>query len=474
MSKLPIVTIVGRQNVGKSTLFNSIIKHKKAIVDSVAGLTRDIISYNVNYKTISFKLSDSPGLDLDNSAELSSAIIDNAIEHLKRSDTIIFLLENPGAEKFDMELAEMLRKLNIPTIIAVNKMDSVESMENMTNFYEMGFNDIVPISALRNYNVNMLLDKTIDSLPVKKTKVVEPDLKITIVGRPNAGKSTLLNAFMGYDRAVVSSVAGTTRDSVDEEFVFNNQNVQIIDTAGIRKKSKITGNVEYYSLTRTIKSIEKSDIVIHLIDAEIGLTDTDKKISDEIIKAKKPTIIAINKWDAIADKNQKTFEEFKERLIFKFYIAEDYPIISISAKERLRTHKILETAFTLKERAVKRIGTPKLNRIVIDLQSKHKIPQLGHTIKIYYATQIDTVPPQFKMFVNNPELFRKDIMRYFQKALQKELDLKGIPIIIHLEGKDKTKNPFREKTELNFKNNKKNKSTQVKNSNGKIKRSKKR
>jgi len=424
MSKLPIVTIVGRQNVGKSTLFNSIIKHKKAIVDSVAGLTRDIISYNVNYKTISFKLSDSPGLDLDNSAELSSAIIDNAIEHLKRSDTIIFLLENPGAEKFDMELAEMLRKLNIPTIIAVNKMDSVESMENMTNFYEMGFNDIVPISALRNYNVNMLLDKTIDSLPVKKTKVVEPDLKITIVGRPNAGKSTLLNAFMGYDRAV-------------------------------------------------------SDIVIHLIDAEIGLTDTDKKISDEIIKAKKPTIIAINKWDAIADKNQKTFEEFKERLIFKFYIAEDYPIISISAKERLRTHKILETAFTLKERAVKRIGTPKLNRIVIDLQSKHKIPQLGHTIKIYYATQIDTVPPQFKMFVNNPELFRKDIMRYFQKALQKELDLKGIPIIIHLEGKDKTKNPFREKTELNFKNNKnknnkKNKSTQVKNSNGKIKRSKKR
>jgi len=262
MSNLPIVAIVGRRNVGKSTLFNAVIKQKKAIVDAVPGLTRDILSYNVDYKSIMFTLADSPGLDLPDSSELSEPILANAREYLKKASIIILLLENPSPTAFDMDLAEIIRKLGIPAIIAVNKMDGPELLENMTNFYEMGFLDIVPVSAKTLFNVTMLLDKVLDMLPVKKTARPEADLKLAIVGRPNSGKSTLLNSLIGYTRAVVSDIPGTTRDSIDEDFIYHKKRITVIDTAGIRRKSRITDAVDFYSLTRTIESIERCDVVV--------------------------------------------------------------------------------------------------------------------------------------------------------------------------------------------------------------------
>ncbi len=434
--KTAIVTIVGRQNVGKSTLFNSLIKKKKAIVDPFPGLTRDIIAYTINYGSRTFKLSDTPGLDLPDSSELSKSILDNAREYLKRSSVIILLMENPAPAPYDMDLADFIRKLSIPTLAVINKIDDNSKMENIINFYETGFNDIIPVSALNRFNLDLLLDKITELLPEGKTRINEPQLNISIVGRPNSGKSTLLNSFAGYNRSVVSDIPGTTRDAVDEEFNFQGKRIRVIDTAGIRKKSKIKDDIEYYSLNRTIKAIKLSDVAIHLIDAEIGLSDTDKKISHEIIKAKKPIIIAINKWDSL-NKNSRTFDEFKDRLIFNFYKAEDFPIISISAKNKIRIHKLLKSALDLKERANKKISTPELNRIVSELQRPGNIPQLGSKLKVYYAIQINTIPPQFKFFVNDAELFRKDIIRYFAKNLQAKLDLKGIPIVIHIEGKKK-------------------------------------
>jgi len=434
MSKLPVVSIVGRQNVGKSTLFNTLLKNKKSIVDSFPGLTRDVISGNITHDSVVFTLSDTPGLDLASSSELSDQIIDNAKGYLEKSDVILFLLENPAPDSFDLELVRILRKLSIPTIVAVNKMDNTSDMDNMANFYETGFDEVIPISAKRKGNINLLLDNIVRYLPVQKTALREPDLKVAIVGRPNAGKSTLLNSFMGFERSVVSDIPGTTRDSVDDSFMYHEKLIEVIDTAGIRKKSKIVENVEYYSFTRTIESLKKCDVAIHLIDATIGLTENDKKISDEIIKSKKPIIIAINKWDTL-DKDHKTFDEFKDRLIFKFYRAADFPIISVSAKNKQRIDKLIKTALELGETAKKRIDTPTLNKVVIDLQSKGRIPQLGEKIRIYYSAQIDTVPPQFKFFVNNPELFRKDVIRYFEKSLQDIFELKGVPIIIHIEGK---------------------------------------
>ena len=436
MSKLPIVAIVGRRNVGKSTLFNALIRQKRAIVDAVPGLTRDILSYGVEHKSTVFTISDTPGLDLPDSSFLSESILGNAREYLKKASVIVLLLENPAPGAFDMELADIIRKLGIPAIVAVNKMDGESHLENMSNFYEMGFQDIVPISARTRFNLQLLMDKILVLLPVRKTALHEPDLRIAIVGRPNSGKSTLLNAFIGYTRAVVSEIPGTTRDSVDEEFMYHNKRVTVIDTAGIRKKSRIDEDIEYYSHTRTIDAITRSDVVVHLIDAEAGLTDTDKKISDEIMAASKPTIIVINKWDSI-EKDHATFDAYTRRITDQFYRAADFPIISISAKNRVRIHRVIDTALELKEKASARIDTPRLNRLMAQIQAARKIPQLQSSIRIYYATQVDTVPPQFKLFVNNPLNFRKDIIRYFEKSLQKELGLKGIPIVIHIEGKTK-------------------------------------
>lgn len=434
--KLPIVTIIGRQNVGKSTLFNSLIRQKKAIVDSEPGLTRDIISCRVNRETHSYLLCDTPGMDIKDSSDLSRAILKNATEFLSKSSVIILLLENPAPMPFDFELAEMVRKLSIPKIIAVNKMDSTKDFENLNNFYEIGFNDILPISSHGRVNLNLLLDKISEQLPVKKLSSTESDCRIAIVGRPNSGKSTLLNSFLGYSRSMVSDIPGTTRDSVDEDFTFNNKRITVIDTAGIRRKSRINENIDYYSLTRTVESIKRSDVIIHLIDASVGLTETDKKISDEIIKARKPLVIAINKWDSI-EKDHKTFDEFKDKLIFKYYRAEDFPIISISAKEKQRIHKLVTIALELSEKSSRRIETARLNKIVQAIQKSHRVPMLGERLKIYYMTQTESNPPQFKVFVNNAENFKKDIIRYLVKELQSSLDLKGIPIHIDIEGKKK-------------------------------------
>ncbi len=435
--KLSIAAIVGRQNVGKSTLFNALARQKKAIVDSFPGLTRDILSVTVTHNSASFTLSDTPGLDIKDSSELSLAILANAKSYLEKSSIIIFLLENPNLTPFDFELYNLIRKTSIPAIVVVNKMDSNADLENMSNFYELGCADILPVSALRKVNINLLLDKITDLLPEKKQSTEQVDLKIAIVGRPNSGKSTLLNSFIGETRAVVSDVPGTTRDSVDEDFMFNGKRIKIIDTAGLKKKSRIKGDVEFYSKTRTLEAIKKSDVVIHLLDARAGITETDKKICDEILEANKPLIIALNKWDLI-EKSNNTFEEFKEEIIFKLYRTEDFPIISISAKDKQRIHKLIETSIELYEKAKKRIDTSKLNKLLEEMQKKRTTPLLGEKLKIYYATQIETVPPRFKLFVNNADLFRKDVLRYLQKFLQKELDIKGVPVLIYIEGRKKS------------------------------------
>ncbi len=435
MSKqLPSVTIIGRQNVGKSTLFNALIREKKAIVDEYAGLTRDVISFTMNFEGSSFVLSDTPGLDLPGSAELSSAIMEKAYARLESSSAVIFLMEYPGPEAYDWKLVEMVRRLSVPSIIAVNKMDNNERMENMSMFYEMGIQDLIPISALNRKNISLLLSRLTQMLPKVSGGLRDPDITIALAGRPNSGKSTLLNSFLGYDRAVVSDIPGTTRDSVDDFFNYHGKLIRVVDTAGIRRKSKAADGIEFYSFKRTLDAIKKCDVVIHLIDASAGITETDKKISDAIISEGKPVILAVNKWDLI-EKDHKTFDEFRDKIVFKFYRADDFPIISISAMNRLRTDRILKTALELKERASVRVETPRLNRAIAKMLDSGRLPQTGGKLKIYYAAQTDTVPPKFRFFVNDASLFRPDMVRYFEKSIQKEFDMKGIPVIIQLEGK---------------------------------------
>ncbi|TAL38654.1 MAG: ribosome biogenesis GTPase Der [Spirochaetes bacterium] len=431
---LPVVTIVGRQNVGKSTLFNALIQQKKAIVDPMPGLTRDILSCAVTHDEAAFMLCDTPGLDIRDPSQLSQTILENTKAFLGTSSVIILLFENPAPSSFDYELSDIVRKLSLPTIVAVNKMDSAEEYENLSNFYEMGFSEVLPLAAQSRTNMGLLLDAIVRELPVRRQAAAESDMRIAIVGRPNCGKSTLLNSLTGFTRSVVSDVPGTTRDSVDEELTFQGRRLTVIDTAGIRRKSKITENVDFYSVTRTRDSIRRADVVVHLIDAQAGLTETDKKISDEILTAHKPLIIAINKWDAI-EKDTKTFQAFKEKLVFQFYRAGDFPIISISAKEKQRIHKLLELAMDLNDRANTRIDTPRLNKIMEGIQRSRRLPLLGDTLKIYYITQTESRPPKFKLFVNRPELFRKDVVRFLEKELQNQLGATGIPMVLIIEGK---------------------------------------
>jgi GTP-binding protein len=435
MSNLfPITAIVGRRNVGKSTLFNSIINEKKAIVDSIPGLTRDIISKNISHDGYTFTIADTPGLDLPESSELSNSIVSNAMAYLSNSSLIILLLENPSPHSFDYELADIARKTGVQVIVAVNKVDDASQLENANNFYELGFKDVIPISALSRFNLPLLLSKAIDYLPKKNSRVTDPDLNLVIVGRPNSGKSTLLNAFLGFERSIVSDIPGTTRDAVDDEIAFQGKRIKLIDTAGMRKKSKIDGDIEFFSMTRTVEAIKRSDVVVHMIDSLHGITDTDKKIADEIINARKPTIIALNKWDAV-EKDHKTFELYRKKLIDNFYRAADFQIISISALNKQRIHRLLTSAIELKELAAAKIETRLINKVLEEIIKSRRKPQNANQIKIYYATQTKKQPPTIRLFVNKPDLFRSDIIRFFEKSIRDKLGLHGIPIVLEIEGK---------------------------------------
>lgn len=433
--KLPVVAIVGRQNVGKSTLFNALAGKRRAIVDAHPGLTRDILFQEISHNEVSFLLSDTPGLDLAKKDELSEKILALAHKQLAESAAVILLFENPGPEAFDYRLVELVRQSNIPTIIAVNKMDNEEDYPNLSNFYEMGLADIIPISALRKKNTSLLLEKIAALLPKTTPSGDNIDVRIAIVGRPNSGKSTLLNALAGYERSVVSDVPGTTRDTVDEDIRFHGKLIRFIDTAGMRRKRNIDKAIEYYSITRTIEAIKRCDVVIHLVDATVGLTENDKKISDEILKWRKCPIIALNKWDAV-EKNDKTFAEYKDKISFKYYRALDFPIISISAREKQRVHKLITTAIEIHQKSLHQIPTAELNRTIEQAFRIHKHPVLGNSIKIYYATQTGFAPPKFRLFTNNTELLkRKDLLRYLEKMFKEALGLEGVPIFFEIEGR---------------------------------------
>jgi GTP-binding protein len=436
--KLPTVTIAGRQNVGKSTLFNYLIGERRAIVDPIPGLTRDVISHSVTRGDITFRLQDMPGLDLAGSSELSDSILSNAMEQLDDSDVVLFLMEYPSPDSYDFELAEQLRRLDLPVVAAVNKMDSNERLAEMNEFYRLGLQEFIPISAMTGFNIPLLLETLGSYLEKGGEDPGEPDIRISLVGRPNAGKSTLLNSMVRKERAIVSEIPGTTRDAVDEDLKYYGKHIRLIDTAGIRKKSRIKKNVDYYSTRRSQDAIRRSDVVIHLLDATTGVTETDKKISDIILDAGKPIIIAINKWDAI-ERDTKTFQQFREKVIFHYYRAADFPIISISARTGQRTGRLLEEAFRLHERASRTIDTPELNRVLKEVQSTRRIPQLGDKIRIYYATQVKSSPPVFRLFVNRRDYFRKDVIRYITKSLQDSLDLHGVPVRIEIEDKKEQK-----------------------------------
>ncbi len=441
MKTLPEVTIVGRQNVGKSTLFNLITNSRSAITHDYPGVTRDVIKVQVERAELSkpFILCDSPGLDIENVNDLTSSVIEVSFQQLLDSDIIIFMIDKNAITDYDHKLIELFLRDNRFTdkkfIYCLNKADNPDEDLDYEYFYKSGLTEILPISALGRRNIKLLYEKLDFYLKsVHRVGSVSIDFKIAIIGKPNSGKSSLLNAIIGFNRAVVSEIAGTTRDPINSIFKFNEKSIELIDTAGIRKQSKNSEDkLEFLSFNRTIKTIESCDVVIHLIDSVKGIGEYDKKIFSLVQEKGKPCILAMNKWDLIEDKSANTLEEYKQNLVDRFFMLKDIPMISISTIKKQRIHKLLEECMRLNEKTKTKISTSKLNADLRKWLSQTKLVSLSkRPPKLLYCTQISTSPFKIIFFVNDVDLFKPSLLSYLKKKLITEYSLIGVHVFIEL------------------------------------------
>ncbi len=426
----PIVAIVGRPNVGKSTLFNKLVGERAAIVDDQPGVTRDRLYRNTDWSGTEFVLVDTGGLEPRNNDFMMSKIKQQAEVAMLEASVIIFLVEaKAGITALDEEIATILRKKNKPVIVAVNKVDNLQKQQDdLYEFWGLGFDDMIPISAEHKMNLGDMLDSVIGHIAKLELPEEEEGLKLAIIGRPNAGKSSLTNRLCGSERTIVSDIAGTTRDAIDTAFEYDNEKYVIIDTAGIRRKSKIEEDLEYYSVLRAMKAIGRADVCVMMLDAVEGLTDQDKRIAGIAHEEKKPLIICVNKWDLV-EKTNKTLKEFEEGLRVDLPFLSYAPILFISAMTGQRVLNILKTSNKIYDEYTKRISTGLLNTVLKDAIAVNEPPtRKGRAIKINYVTQISSAPPKFAIFCNHPDLLHFSYVRYIENKFREAFGFEGCPL----------------------------------------------
>ncbi|MDU4652816.1 ribosome biogenesis GTPase Der [Sneathia sanguinegens] len=425
-----IVAIVGRPNVGKSTLFNKLVGDRVSIVNNEPGVTRDRLYRNIEWLGKEFVLVDTGGLEPSNNDFIMSKIKEQAWVAIDEANVVLFLVDGKvGVTALDEEIANILRKKDKKVIVVVNKIDNYQKdSENILEFYSLGFETIVGISAEHKTNLGDLLDIVVEKFERIENNEDEKRLKLAVLGRPNAGKSSFVNKLLNKERSIVSDMAGTTRDSIDTDFNYMGEKYTIIDTAGIRKKSKFEDSIEYYSVLRAIKAIDRADVCVLLLDATEFITEQDKRVAGLIFEAKKPMIIAINKWDLL-EKDNNTVKEFTEKVKIQMPFINYVPVITMSALTGKRTVEVLKLVKSLNEEYNKKIGTGVLNQVLSDIIAQNPVPtRKGRTVKINYMTQISTAPPKFVFFVNNPELVHFSYKRYIEKKLREYFGFEGCPI----------------------------------------------
>ena len=427
-----IVAIVGRPNVGKSTLFNKLIGDRLSIVKNEEGVTRDRLYRETEWSGKKFLLVDTGGLEPRSNDYIMQKVKDQAKVAIDEADSIIFLVDGKaGITAVDEDIASILRKQNKKVVVAVNKIDNyMKEKDNMFEFYSLGFEDVIAISAEHKVNLGDLLDAAVDKFPVNYEKQEEEGLAIAVLGRPNAGKSSFVNKILNKERNIVSDIAGTTRDSIDSSFRYNGDVYTIIDTAGIRKKSKVEDDIEYYSVLRAIKAIQRANVCVLMLDATELLTEQDKRIAGLIYEERKPIIIAINKWDLI-EKDNKTVKDFTDLVKADLPFLDYAPIVTISALTGKRTINIIDQVKYIDEEYNKKISTGLLNQVLEELMAKNPVPtRKGRAVKINYGTQIGQAPPRFVFFANNPDLVHFSYKRYIENNLREYFGFEGCPIDI--------------------------------------------
>ena len=436
-----ILAIVGRPNVGKSTLFNTLAGEKISIVEDHPGATRDRIYADVTWLNHSFSMIDTGGIEMDSKDKMLKHMREQADIAIDTADVILFLVDvRQGLVDADFKVADMLRKSGKPVILVVNKVDNFEKyMPDVYEFYNLGIGDPHPISAASKLGIGDMLDAVMELFDLEKIEEEEDDRpKIAIVGKPNAGKSSLINNLLGENRVIVSDVAGTTRDAIDTEIVYNGTEYVFIDTAGLRRKSKIKENIERYSIIRTVAAIERSDVVILMIDATEGVSEQDAKIAGIAHDRGRGLIIAVNKWDAI-EKDNHTVKEYTKKVRDILSFVPYAEIIFISALTGQRTKKIFDLLETVIENHAMRIQTGVLNEILMEAVALQQPPSdKGKRLKLFYMTQVSTKPPTFVLFVNKKELMHFSYQRYIENRIRDTFGFMGTPIRIFIrERKEK-------------------------------------
>ncbi len=427
---LPVVSIVGRPNVGKSTFFNRLIGERKAIVHDEYGVTRDRHYGESYWNGVDFTVIDTGGYLPDDMNVMVVGIREQVHIALEESDVILLVVDTEtGMNTLDKSVAKLLREQSKPVLVVSNKADNEFRRLNASEFYELGFDEIFPVSAISGTGTGELLDRIVELLPEIKPEPEDSAPKLAFVGRPNVGKSSLVNALLNDERSIVTEIAGTTRDSINSKFTYNNKAYILVDTAGLRKRVKVKENIEFYSTVRTDRAIRECDVAILMLDAVRGFEDQDKRVLREAEKFNKGLIIVLNKWDLIEDKDTNTVKEFENYIKESVPQLSYVPILTISALNKKRIHKVIELADQVIEDRGMQIGTSELNNFLEEILREKALPmKRGKQLKISYMTQVKAEPPVFKFFMNNPQDMPANYRRYIENKIREKYKFTGVPI----------------------------------------------
>ena len=426
-----VVAIVGRPNVGKSTIFNRLVGERISIVEDIPGVTRDRIYAEAEWINSKFNIIDTGGIEMSDEPLLVQMRHQAEIA-IDEADVIIFLVNGgEGITAADEEVAKLLYKSNKPVVLGINKIDNPEMRDSIYEYYSLGFGEPFPISGSHGLGLGDLLDAVIDKFPEKDTMQNDEDtIYFSLIGRPNVGKSSLVNALLNEDRVIVSEIEGTTRDAIDTHLHTEDQGFIIIDTAGMRKRGKVYETTEKYSVLRALKAIERSDVVLVLLDADTGIREQDKKVAGYAHEAGRAIVIVVNKWDTI-NANEKSMKEFENKVRAQFQYLDYAPIVFLSAKTKKRLHTLIPAIITASENHAKRVQTNVLNDVIMDAIAMNPTPTYkGKRLKVLYATQAAVKPPAFVVFVNDPELMHFSYERFLQNKIRDAFGFVGTPIKI--------------------------------------------